>query len=137
MKAFPLGLAVALALGGTACTGDPSAGCADVAGVWHMTNDAPAGASCSVGPATFVWTITQEGCSVAIAESGASGTVAGNALHAEWTWNLDCFRYLEWVDSAVSGDAMSGEWHVVRTSSGTCFGGGTCSAPVHGVRQVR
>ena len=76
-----------------------------------MTDDAPAGAACSVGPPTFVWTITREGRSVAIAESDASGTVAG--------------------------DAMSGEWHVVRTSSGTCFGGGTCSAPVHGTRQVR
>ena len=137
MKAIPLGLAVAMALGGTACTGDPPGGCADVAGVWQMTNDAPAGTSCSVGPSTFVWTITQEGCNVAVAESGASGTVAGDTLHVEWTWNLECFRYFEWATAAVAGDAMSGEWHVVRTSSGTCFGGGTCSAPVHGTRQVR
>ena len=88
-------------------------------------------------PPTFVWTITQEGCHIAIAESGASGTVAGDTLHVEWTWNLECHRYFEWANAAVTGDAMSGEWHVLRTSSGTCFGGGNCSAPVHGVRQVR
>ena len=104
-----------------------------MAGVWQMTNDAPA-EPLSVGDLRRT---SPKGCSVAIAENGAGGTVAGSTLHVEWTWNLECFRYLEWVDSAVTGDAMSGEWHVVRTSSGTCFGGGNCSAPVHGVRQVR
>lgn len=143
-------LAVLLLLAGIACgSGQHEPGCVDASGSWtfSVSDTQSPGNVLSCDERLLAWTITQSGCSFAVAapswdpSNGATGTVIENRLHVEWSSSWECMRVSEWIDAVVDGGQMSGRYGFIRAPvvfpiPAGCAGSGSCTASLAAVRQT-